>query len=65
MSESGSTMLLHSVVIGLLLYIFMVYILKQDTLVAQDRSIFYAAIILIYMILFGHGLPTTPNKNII
>jgi hypothetical protein len=43
----------------------MVYILKQDTLVAQDRSIFYAAIILIYMILFGHGLPTTPNKNII
>jgi hypothetical protein len=62
--ESGSMMLLHSVVIGIVLYLVMVYVLKQPMLVAQDRSIFYAALILIYMIAFGHGLPTKINPNI-
>jgi hypothetical protein len=64
--EGGLTMLLHSVVIGFLLYIFMVYLLGQKSAVAEDRSILMAAIILCYMILFGHGLPTTTvNKNIV
>lgn len=63
--EGGLTMLLHSVVIGFLLYLFMVYILGQKTVIAEDRSILMAAIILCYMILFGHGVPTTVNKNIV
>ncbi len=57
-------MLLHSVIIGVLLYIFMIFILKQKQPVAENRSILIAALILIYMILFGHGLPTSINKNI-
>lgn len=57
-------MLLHSVIIGVLLYIFMIFILKQKQQVAENRSILIAALILIYMILFGHGLPTSMNKNI-
>ena len=57
-------MLLHSVIIGVLLYIFMIFILKQKQQVAENRSILIAALILIYMILFGHGLPTSINKNI-
>lgn len=57
-------MLLHSVIIGVLLYIFMIFILKQKQPVAENRSILIAALILIYMILFGHGLPTSMNKNI-
>ena len=62
--ENGLTMLLHSVIIGILLYIFMVFILGQRTIVAENRSILIAAIVLIYMILFGHGLPKSINKNI-
>ena len=62
--ENGLTMLLHSVVIGVILYILMVFILGQNTIVAQNRSILIAAVILIYMILFGHGLPKSINKNI-
>jgi len=57
-------MILHSAIIGILLYIFMVFILGQNKNVAENRSILLAAIILIYMIIFGHGLPTSINKNL-
>jgi len=62
--ENGLTMLLHSVVIGVILYILMVFILGQSPIVAENRSILIAAVVLIYMILFGHGLPKSINKNI-
>jgi len=62
--ESGRMMLLHSIIIGVFLYVFMFFILKQKQSVAENRSILLAAIILIYMIMFGHGLPTSVNKNL-
>ena len=62
--ENGRTMLLHSVIVGILLYIFMIFILGQKQVVAENRSILLAALILIYMILFGHGLPNSINKNL-
>lgn len=62
--ESGLTMLLHSVIIGVLLYIFMIYVLGQKPVVAENRTLLLCAFILIYMILFGHGLPRSTNKNL-
>jgi hypothetical protein len=62
--ETGRMMLLHSVLIGILLYLFMIYILAQKQAVAENRSILLAALVLIYMILFGHGLPKAINKNL-
>lgn len=62
--ESGRMMILHSVIIGVLLYAIMVFVLGQKQQVAENRSILIAALVLIYMILFGHGLPTTLNKNL-
>ena len=62
--ESGLTMLLHSAVIGIVAYLVMLYILGQTQVVAENRSIVLAAFVLIYMIAFGHGLPTTVNKNL-
>mgnify|MGYP000120504992 CR=1 FL=1 len=61
--ENGRTMVLHSVILGLLLYLVMIFVLGQTPRVAENRSILLAAVILIYMILFGHGLPTHINKN--
>jgi O-antigen ligase len=55
--ENGRMMILHSVIIGIFLYLFMIYILGQNKNVAENRSILLAAFILIYMILFGHKLP--------
>ena len=62
--ENGRMMLLHSVIIGIFLYLFMIFVLGQRQVVAENRSIILAAAILIYMILFGHGMPTSINKNL-
>jgi len=55
-------MLLHSVIIGLILYLIMLFGLKQTAEVAESRSLLIAAVVLIYMLLFGHGLPKMPIK---
>ena len=62
--EKGLMMLVHAIIIGILLYIFMIFILGQRQSVAENRSILLAALILVYMILFGHGLPSSINKNL-
>ena len=62
--ESGLTMILHSVIIGIALYAVMVFGIGQQKNVAENRSILLASGVLIYMIVFGHGLPTKINKFI-
>jgi len=62
--EGGLMMLLHSIIIGVLLYLFMFFILGQKQIVAENRSVLLGAFILVYMILFGHGLPRSINKNL-
>jgi hypothetical protein len=59
--ERGLSMLLHSIIIGIILYLIMIYGLQQSAMVAENRSILIAAVVLIYMILFGHGLPVRLN----
>ena len=63
--ERGLTMLLHALIIGIILYLIMVFILGQKPIVAENRSLLLAALALIYMILFGHGLPTKLNKDVL
>ena len=63
--EGGLMMVLHSIMIGILLYLFMFFVLQQKSSMAEDRSILIASIILIYMLLFGHGMPNKINSNII
>lgn len=62
MIERGLMMVLHSVVIGVVLYMLMVFVFNQNPKMAEYRSILIAAVLLIYMILFGHGLPTHVNN---
>ena len=57
-------MLVHSLVIGFVLYIIMVFVLGQEKNVAENRSILISCVVLIYMILFGHGMPVKLNKAI-
>ena len=57
-------MLVHSVVIGIALYAVMVFLLKQSPAVAENRSILIASAALIYMIVFGHGLPGRMNSQL-
>jgi hypothetical protein len=62
--ETGRTMFLHSVVIGIVAYLFMIYALGQSQMVAENRSFLLGAVVLAYMIMFGHGLPTSVNKGL-
>jgi hypothetical protein len=57
-------MVVHSVVIGVALYAIMTLLLKQSSAVAENRSILVAACVLIYMIVYGHGLPGRINTQI-
>lgn len=62
--ERGLTMVVHSIVIGVILYLAMRYVLNQNPMVAEDRSVLVAGIVLVYMVLFGHGLPGRVNSNV-
>lgn len=62
--DNALMMFVHAIIIGVLLYLFMIYALGQKQAVALDRSILLGALILVYMIMFGHGLPTSINKNL-
>jgi len=57
-------MVAHSAIIGIILYFIMILGLGQQAPVAENRSILIASCVLIYMILFGHGLPMKFNKMI-
>ena len=61
--ENGRMMVLHSILIGILLYILMTFILGQKQSIAEHRSILIAALILVYMILFGHGKRTINRQS--
>ena len=52
----------YAFIITLILYVLMKFALRQSQKMALNRSILVGAVSLIYMILFGHGLPTHINK---
>jgi len=62
--ESAIIMVLHALIIGIVLYVIMLYVLRQTQVKAETRSVLLAAIVLIYMVLFGHKLPTSLNRNL-
>ena len=52
--------ILHSVILGVVLYLGMVYVLGQSQEMAISRSTVIAAVALIYMVMYGHSFP--PGK---
>lgn len=60
--EGALNHLFHAFIITIILYIIMKFVLRQSQNMAMNRSILIGAVALIYMILFGHGLPTHINR---
>ena len=58
-------MVFHALVISVILYVIMKYLLKQGNSKAIDRSVLIGALVLAYMVLFGHGMPKRINSNIL
>ena len=53
--------LLHAYILAFVLYLLMKFALHQSHTMALTRSVLLGALALIYMILFGHRLPTHVN----
>lgn len=62
--ERGLIMLLHSSAISFVIFLIMKFALKKDLKNSENTSLLLGSVILIYMILFGHGLPNKINKNL-
>jgi hypothetical protein len=60
--EGPLSHLVHSFFITIILYLIMLIGLQQSTTKALNRSLLIGAVFLIYMILFGHRLPTHINN---
>jgi hypothetical protein len=54
--------LFHAFIITVVLYLIMIFGLRQSMNKALNRSLLIGAVALIYMILFGHRLPTHLNN---
>ena len=62
--ERGLMMLLHSAIISVVIFLAMRYALKKDIKNSENTSLLFGSVTLIYMLLFGHGLPNKINKNL-
>ena len=62
--ERGLTMVLHASVLAGIAYAVMVFGIGTRQVVAENRSVLIGCAIAIYMVLFGHGLPTSLNPNL-
>jgi hypothetical protein len=60
--EGSLVHVFHAFIITIILFIIMRFGLSQSQTMSLNRSILIGAFALIYMILFGHGLPTQINK---
>jgi hypothetical protein len=60
--ENHWMMVIHSLTIGMVVFLIMVYGMGQGFIMAERRSILIASAVLIYMILFGHNLPLKINN---
>ena len=61
--ERGLVHVCHSIVIGVIAYLLMLYVLKQSPTMAENRSVLLGALALAYMVAFGHGAPTMAAFN--
>ena len=57
-------MLFHALMLMLLFFVIMRYVLGQSSRVAEDRSVLLGGLALVYMVLFGHGMPGRVNPTI-
>lgn len=62
--ESPLVMLLHAALIAVVLYLVMVYGLKQANRVALSRSTVLGLLVALYMVLFGHTMPPKINPDL-
>jgi hypothetical protein len=64
MPERGVVMLGHSLIIGIIIYAVLVFMMKTQKDVAENRSVFIAGLAMAYMVAFGHDAPGKLNDKL-
>jgi hypothetical protein len=64
MNEHPLMMLVHGAILGIVAYVLMRYFLKQSEAKAMTRSVLFGLLVATYMIVFGHKMPTSINRNL-
>lgn len=64
MKERGIEMLAHALIIGVIIYVFLVFVIKTDRKIAENRSVLITGLIMTYMVAFGHGPPGRLNEDL-
>ena len=64
MEERGVVMLGHSILIGIIIYVVLVFMVKTEKDVAENRSVLIAGLVMAYMVAFGHGAPGKLNEKL-
>ena len=64
MIEGPLMMVIHGAGIAIVLYILMKYVFNFSHVKSLYRSVVFGLLISAYMIAFGHGLPTSLNRNL-
>jgi len=62
--EGPLTMVFHGVLIAVVLYVLMKYVLGQSDVKSLNRSVLVGLLSAAYMIVFGHKLPSSVNRNL-
>ena len=55
---------IYSLITSFFIFIIMKYLLKKDVKKCQNTSSIIGSLVVIYIVIFGLGLPTEVNKNI-
>jgi hypothetical protein len=63
--ERGFTMLMHSLVLAAIAYCVMTWGLGESPYVAEDRAMLVLGAALLWMVLWGHGMPGKLNHNVV
>lgn len=56
--ERGLVMVVHGIIIGIIAYVVMIHGLKQNHVMAENRSVLLGSLTVAYMVVFGHKAPS-------
>lgn len=65
MAERGFEHLVHALIVGAIAFVIMRNMMKMSVAVSEDRAVLVMGVAAAWMVLFGHGVPSGLNPNVV
>lgn len=62
-NETSLNMVMHAFLIAVVVYLLLVYAMKKQNEPSIDKAILAGGLALVYMVMFGHKLPSLKGIN--